>query len=123
MIFDSSVLIAALAGESRAQTALTNCPSPKISAVSRGELLVLASSKAEWTQLEAFMALLETLTVTAEIADRAAVLQRVHGLAWPKAIVLATAHVHALPVLEDGQDLPINDPAVQRLQRPHLRAA
>jgi predicted nucleic acid-binding protein len=123
MIFDSSVLISALAGESRAQAALSGCASPKISAISRGELLALARSKAEWAQLEFFMALLDTLDVTAEIADRAAVLQRVHGLAWSKAIVLATAHVHELPLLVDGLDLSMNDPAVHRLQRPHLRVA
>jgi predicted nucleic acid-binding protein len=123
MIFDASVLIAALTGESRAQAALSSCAAPKISAVSRGELLALARSKAEWKQLEAFMALLETLDITAAIADRAAVLQRVHGLAWSKAMVLATAHVHELPLLVDGQGLPMNDPAVERLQRPHLRVA
>jgi predicted nucleic acid-binding protein len=123
MIFDVSVLIAALAGESRAQAALSGCASPKISAVSRGELLALARSRAEWDQLEGFMALLETLDVTAGIADRAAVLQRVHGLAWSKAMVLATAHVHKLSLLVDGQDFPINDPAIERLQRPYLRVA
>jgi predicted nucleic acid-binding protein len=131
MIFDASVLIAALAGETYAQEALSGCISPKISAVSRGELLALARSKAEWEQLEAFMALLETLDVTAAVADRATVLQRVHGLSWSKAMVLATAHVHELPVMTDGHDLPLNDPAVRRLnastarrsQRPQLRVA
>jgi predicted nucleic acid-binding protein len=123
MIFDVSVLSAALAGETRAQAALSGCASPKISAVSRGELLALARSKAEWERLEAFMALLETLDVTAAVADRAAVLQRVHGLGWPRAMVLATAHVHDLPIMTGDHDLPLNDPAVHRLQRPQLRAA
>ncbi len=123
MIFDASVLIAALMGESRAQAALNSCANPKISAVSRAELLALARSKAEWETLEDFMALLETVDVSAAIADRAAVLQRVHGLSWSKAMALATAHVQDLPLVVDGDGLPANDPAVQRLPRPHLRVA
>jgi predicted nucleic acid-binding protein len=123
VIFDASVLIAALAGESRAQAALGSCATPKISAVSRSELLALARSREEWEQLEAFLALLETLDITAAIADRAAVLQRVHGLSWSKAMVLATAHVHALPLVMDADGMPVNDPWTQRIARPQLRAA
>jgi uncharacterized protein with PIN domain len=123
MIFDASVLIAALAGEARARAALSSCANPKISAVTRAELLALARSKAEWETLEAFMTLLEPLDVTSAVADRAAVLQRIHGLNWSKAMVLATAHVHELPLVVEGDGLPLNDPAIQQLQRPHLRAA
>jgi predicted nucleic acid-binding protein len=123
MIFDVSVLIAALAGESRAKAALSGCANPKISVASRAELLALARSKAEWETLEAFMGLLETLDITAGIADRAAVLQRVHGLDWGRSMVLATAHIHNLALVVDGDALPVNDPHVQRLPRPQLRAA
>ncbi len=123
MIFDASVLIAALAGESRAQATLNGCQAPKISAVSRGELLVLARSRDEWEQIEAFMALFDTLDVTGPIADRAAVLQRVHGLSWPRAMVLATAHVHERPLMCDSDGMPVNDPWIRRIVRPQLRVA
>jgi predicted nucleic acid-binding protein len=123
MIFASDILQAALAGDRLAQAALDGCAAPKICVTSRAELLALARSRAEWEQLEEFLALFETLDITAAVADRAAVLQRIHGLAWPRAMVLACAHVHELPLVSEDAGLPINDPWARPLQRPRLRVA
>lgn len=110
VLLDSKILIGYLNGDSAVIKRLQEYKSDEkvlfVSVITVTEILSLASlTPTEIKIIESFLAEFVALTVTSEIAQRAALLRRTYKLSVPDALIVSTAITHSLPLVTADQQL------------------
>lgn len=96
---DSNILIDFLNGRSEARDVIAALSSRSVSVISRAEALTGTRDTAAIAAAHRLFKRCEMITVSLEIADRAAIVRQQTGLKLPDALIAATALVHNLPLL------------------------
>jgi predicted nucleic acid-binding protein len=108
MVFDSCVIIDALAGHSNAQEILRAAPVLMIAAVTRTEVLAAALDVDDEANIISLLNEFETIDTNALLADMAAGLRRKYKLKTVDSIILATSVSRQMTLVTRDKDFPLS---------------
>jgi predicted nucleic acid-binding protein len=113
-LFDTNLLIDALAAMPEALTELQRYDTRAVSIISWIEVMTGVVSTEEEQATRSFLGHFDLLQLTEEIADRAAVIRRERRIKLPDAIIWASAQTgDLLLVTRNEKDFPADDPGVR----------
>lgn len=113
-LFDTNILIDALAAMPAAFVELNRYETRAISIISWIEVMTGVVSTEEEQETRSFLGHFDLLQLTEDVADRAAIIRRERRIKLPDAIIWASAQTGGLLlVTRNEKDFPADDPGVR----------